>query len=1668
METIRFFLASSTEGLEQERKLFPTIIKSISKDSNIDLEPWTWEEKRGRYTDPKNPIQSSINIELEKSSAVFFLFYNKIGKGVREEYNKACDLGIKCYFYQKKYALPIDASDDEANNFEELRRFLQELRKTDDTFYIIKYDDDDKKVAEVFQEQVKRDIALYISNDHLRPKIVEKPVSDLPVYDSRIKIEARFPINNHFVGRFDEMDELSRRISCNDIVAVYGMGGMGKTSLIAQYCKNHETEYDKIIWVPYHNNLQDSILALGANYSYQNSGKQLGFGEIVSSLNSAEGNKLIVFDNFDIDRDEINEKYNEIKQCFPSFKIIFTTRTDLSILDDEICVFNLIELKTEEAILLFKEYYRNELNDTQVSLNELSQFLDTVYNHTLIIELVAKTLYNHFTMTMREIIGYVRRENELEPLEPGRSIWADSKTWGRGGIAITDISTQLYNMDLLYEEERRLLEILAIICEEGIDVRFLMRVIAPENRRKFEDLVNRLSTNGWVNKTGFYVKCHRILAYIVLKKPEFDTNGINTLLGNLATMTAYDSLDDVAARKPYYQMQRLLLTYIRNNKLVDGISSKLVAYNAINFYYNGATLDVEKNNKQSQLSSDIEEKQSYQFLVYAKSQCEKNQLEICHINECLARIYRDYYRYDDALSVLNEAKRIEERVQDDGTLDKAKTFYELADLLYNYKDRGSMAIAVDYLNQSYNIYSSLLKEDCVENLNNCLLYIRIYRDLDSDEDVKIWTEKAQSIIEKSKVDEHNPLRIHYYIELSTVDTEKRLYYLDKAEELTHRLYGDNHPIFGIIAQYKINHFMENHNIEEANKCIDQWIHNDILNFGHNTYTDYYGDYYRLMVVFCSDIDDKWALFIDLYKKSACASVKNDGTSAFLSSTIRWCNQMMGIALYKTGQCEKALEYLSKAFDVLSKELISYDFGRTQELLNAVSVTTNKSNKFSSNLIGGDDVLTIVESMVRCLISLDRFADAHELLDKTVTKDYIVADAYSRRGFIRIKGEIELLSKQHEKAKCFFNESLLDANGKELIELILAVSDEYFYAIGVFKERADFKEVEKCYNELITLLESKKDIELQTSLVIAYHGLGFFLFDKDKEKERIVEVFGRALEIAGYIEDKDREEWAVLRVQIHMGMAMALLNSLETETDKFGKELTESSSQTVCKVLESARWHCNEIYKLIKEVDGSEIVEKIKECLNIDCIAIIGVALGEMGKYDNGVDLLQKALPLISEDNVAQLRSIHSNLAYLYKEKGELDKVEGHYRKLIAIMEGQGDEVSRHDLADTYDDLGVCLYQLGRSSEAVGILERALETVGNDDNQLIAAIRDHLAQVFRANDEFEKAECHYKESVKQLESIDGVPGDVIADRLMKVGVMLARQKKYDECMEVTERALSLVSEENVGLLRSIHSNLAYLFKEKGELDKAEEHYRKLIAILEGQGEEVSRHDLADAYDDLGACLYQLDRNSEAIESLEQALKIIGNDNTESQLIAAIHDHLAQTFRANDEYDKAELHYKECTKRLEGIKSVPGEIIIVHLLDIGMMMAKQEKYEECIEVTERALSMTSDEKVGLLLAIHTNLAYLYNKKDEHEKAERHYRERISLMEKQGEGVSLHDLADAYDGLGVCLFMLHKYDESKETLEYALKFVEENDDETKMTAVIRDHLAMVNRSNNDKEQA
>lgn len=142
-----------------------------------------------------------------------------------------------------------------------------------------------------------------------------------------------------------------------------------------------------------------------------------------------------------------------------------------------------------------------------------------------------------------------------------------------------------------------------------------------------------------------------------------------------------------------------------------------------------------------------------------------------------------------------------------------------------------------------------------------------------------------------------------------------------------------------------------------------------------------------------------------------------------------------------------------------------------------------------------------------------------------------------------------------------------------------------------------------------------------------------------------------------------------------------------------------------------------------------------------------------------------------------------------------------------------------------------------------------------------------------------------------------------------------QVPEDSVNEMMGKALSLSPNENVDFKRIIYSNMARQFKESREYDKAEELYRKQIAFMEEQGDSVSRHDLADAYDDLGVFLFQINRNEEAIEALEHALLIIGDNEDEIYLIAVIHNHLAQIYQDSEDLENAELHKKELDRLKE---------------------------------------------------------------------------------------------------------------------------------------------------------
>ena len=74
MKEYNIFLSSSTEGLEEERKVFSTKKKKRVHIPNVKLIAKLWEEEIGRSSNPGEKIQDSINPLLPECDIIVFIF----------------------------------------------------------------------------------------------------------------------------------------------------------------------------------------------------------------------------------------------------------------------------------------------------------------------------------------------------------------------------------------------------------------------------------------------------------------------------------------------------------------------------------------------------------------------------------------------------------------------------------------------------------------------------------------------------------------------------------------------------------------------------------------------------------------------------------------------------------------------------------------------------------------------------------------------------------------------------------------------------------------------------------------------------------------------------------------------------------------------------------------------------------------------------------------------------------------------------------------------------------------------------------------------------------------------------------------------------------------------------------------------------------------------------------------------------------------------------------------------------------------------------------------------------------------------------------------------------------------------------------------------------------
>lgn len=288
---------------------------------------------------------------------------------------------IRNYYARRFSELQYDVSDY-------IISWLDDVSETVQQLYDLVHDDSHMKSDKKYEllscsEQAEYFIAKvihYAMYRSLQPKEKALPaVSDHQLYFEHIKMEHKPPKPcKHFCGRDSELSKLHDDLTTYRQVFVHGIAGIGKSEFAKAYADLHADEYENIIYLTYHHDLETTIALLEVT----GKPRSVAFHEHYKKLQSLTEKSLIILDNFNT----TSHKENHLKKLLKlNCRLLITTRCTF----DQAYVFELNEISDTDILLKLAE---NFFPDTINHIETVAEIIEIVHHHTYAVELAARLL----------------------------------------------------------------------------------------------------------------------------------------------------------------------------------------------------------------------------------------------------------------------------------------------------------------------------------------------------------------------------------------------------------------------------------------------------------------------------------------------------------------------------------------------------------------------------------------------------------------------------------------------------------------------------------------------------------------------------------------------------------------------------------------------------------------------------------------------------------------------------------------------------------------------------------------------------------------------------------------------------------------------------------------------------------------------------------------------------------------------------------------------------------------------------------------------------------------------------------------------------------------------------------------------------------------------------
>ncbi|MGE4346761.1 MAG: tetratricopeptide repeat protein [Flavobacteriaceae bacterium] len=311
---------------------------------------------------------------------------------------------------------------------------------------------------------------------------------------------------------------------------------------------------------------------------------------------------------------------------------------------------------------------------------------------------------------------------------------------------------------------------------------------------------------------------------------------------------------------------------------------------------------------------------------------------------------------------------------------------------------------------------------------------------------------------------------------------------------------------------------------------------------------------------------------------------------------------------------------------------------------------------------------------------------------------------------------------------------------------------------------------------------------------------------------------------------------------------------------------------------------------------------------------------------------------LKSKNTDQLAKVHYYRSVIYYLTGNNDECVSFAEKALELHKKTDNDYGQ---TSVYNLLGLVNQNIGDYDRAVDYYHKSLAIAEKGDNLYAVSNPLHnIAIIYQKTKDYNQALKYAKKALKIRQQIDNK--DFIAESYLFIGGVYHLVGEFEEAKKtllIAEKIFIEISNHPVGLSLT-YNNLGMLYKDKGELKKAEDLFKKALALQKNQ---------EGRYEDLINTLYNLSYVAIAQKDYTTAKKYASEANniaTQQNLLPGKRnalEALSDALAGLKDYEKAFFTHKE-------------------LLDVADSLLNEEKSKQILNLEVKYQTAQKDKTIA----------------------------------------------------------------------------------------------------------